>query len=359
MVDLLNRGRMLGHHNFITIALKVLMTATVISGCHLIFREPYTNSSRFYTHHFSANYVLQMGDEEKKIYEMQSKNSEISNGATYIDLDQDGLADAFDADIDGDSILNYLDSHPLDSKMGTLDSDNDGIPDFVDFDSSSLLKKYSDQQASTFLYFGIIVVTDDENSQNNLKTVFENISTFSFIYHDLSKLKIIYLSKDTLPRAAEYNRDWDAIRLFTYKLADAKELNTSLGHELFHVIEAQNPALYDQFLQAGPWEISVNEYGEQLFTYSTMDGNKFSYTADDLIFEHQSIVEVLGSDIVPSFYSLQGPQEHFADSGLATLYLNPHYSELLSGKRFCCLEKFKKSAIFEIFHQYIRWPQDW
>ncbi len=58
------------------------------------------------------------------------------DGPTPLDTDQDGLANNFDIDDDGDSVHDYLDSFPLNSQEW-LDSDGDGVGNNADTDDDN------------------------------------------------------------------------------------------------------------------------------------------------------------------------------------------------------------------------------
>ena len=68
----------------------------------------------------------------------------------YVDTDKDGIMDAMDWDIDGDQIHNVVDKDPLNPDFGSLDSDVDGIPDFVDFDLVAPFSSFGGFPGPTF-----------------------------------------------------------------------------------------------------------------------------------------------------------------------------------------------------------------
>lgn len=296
----------------------------------------------------------ELGEKELAVYNRQikintqKKEEKNLKASRFLDLDQDGIVDAYDSDIDNDNVHNLADSHPFDSSRGSEDQDNDTIPDFVDF--NSIHPEYAALQENIYTQKDILVICESIWSNGDIFTIMESIQSDTLLFHRIKSLNIIKLSEKNKPRRAEYNVDWKTISLFSKELTNNKKLiNNSFFHELFHVLAIDYPTLYNTFLKVSPWIVTRDRYGNKKYSYKTKDGREYSFTSTSLRFDDKTNYPKLLDDVLPSLYSLQGPSEHFAEAGLATYVDFLINKDRFSLKRFKNLELFKKTQMYKNF----------
>lgn len=179
---------------------------------------------------------------------------------TWKDYDGDGLSDRLDADIDNDGVVNLADQYPFDGTQSGIDSDQDGIADFIDLNI--------DWQQDIFARLGIIVMLGDdkftEEEWHTLHaTLFNEALVMKLRYDELAVI-VRYSKAEQLGLSrAEFDPYWKQISFFPNDdhLSNVLAFNGSLVHELGHVHAAENPDAFVMFeKQFAVWS-SPSHYG--------------------------------------------------------------------------------------------------
>lgn len=179
---------------------------------------------------------------------------------TWKDYDGDGLSDRLDPDIDNDGVPNLADQYPFDGSKSGVDSDNDGMADFMDLNV--------DWQQEIFARLGIIVMLgDDKFTDDEWKTLHETLFNEALMLklrYDELKVIVRYSKEEQLGMArAEFDPFWKQISFFPNEdhLSNVLAFNGSLVHELGHVHAAENPEAFLAFeKQFADWS-SPSHYG--------------------------------------------------------------------------------------------------
>jgi hypothetical protein len=243
----------------------------------------------------------------------------IDSNRNFTDLDQDGILDLLDSDIDGDGVSNFMDLKPLDKNVQGADVDADGIPDFLDFKINDSLKEGMDIESATFqerLFKekGLLIFNGD----------------FPFTNREFKRLASLYLSKELrlfkkadaldvifkqpvhpMGYRAKYRFSHKAITLYSNEDHKKNPLHQELTlvHENFHALIKSEPKLWEEFLEKSGWRIGEAEYfyKEESFPIALIKTDP------------EAIVGALQSPEFPSDYSKLGPEEMFAECATASL----------------------------------------
>lgn len=237
---------MIGMHNL----LLIIIVSIIFSGCGEKSNNYIAGLGKL-----SSEYRLGLGISEQNNLENQldiinHSNPLIEQGelSFYIDLDNDGITDFFDKDIDGDNIHNLIDSHPLDSSKGGEDENNNQVEDFIENAHIIELQKTLKDYGIALIDFKSVI-----NVKKLNKLLFENK-----LIDVLNGIEIINFSSKNEDQSGTYNNDWASITI--YSLMDYN-LET-LIHESFHHFLADKPLMYEQFTSI----LKLNESTDELIT---------------------------------------------------------------------------------------------
>lgn len=169
------------------------------------------------------------------------------------DTDKDGVQDRFDFDIDGDGIPNLADQYPYDPQKFGEDSNNNGIPDFIDFEFHPTLKELSFIQERLLNEKGIYLINAESDFTAEEVLSIENIIFNEAINIMLSfnKLKVIAkypANKRSNFVRASFDPYWEQISFYNVQeFKNIQTFNSSFVHELGHVYQHEAPLVFKEF----------------------------------------------------------------------------------------------------------------
>lgn len=266
----------------------------------------------------------------------------IDENRNFTDLDEDGVFDLMDSDIDGDGVTNFMDYAPLDKKTNGEDADLDGIPDFLDFKVGGELKENMNIESATL----------QERLFKEKKLLIFN-GDFPFSNREFKRLASLYLSKELrLFKKAEeldvifkqpvhpmayrgkYHSSHKAIILYSNEDHKKYPLHQELTlvHENFHALIHSETKLWEEFLLKTGWRIEGEEfsYHGEAFPISLITTNPAAITS------------AISSPEFPSDYAKLGPFEMFAECATASLM---NHRDEVKAVKYPYLEDYLKTPL--------------
>ena len=175
----------------------------------------------------------------------------------------------------------------------------------------------------------------------------QTLVALSELISEKAPVRVVFLSDRDELKKAEFDGWWSSIRLFPNLISkDYREIEMSLLHELFHAVAFYNPDLYSEFVVRSPWTVEGGQ-----FVFQDELGGLHYFEKDEVRYNHASIAKRLGSSIYPSLYSLSGPEEHFAEAGLAAYVLLARATNEYSVQRFPSLGSFPQVLDVGLFSE--------
>lgn len=253
------------------------------------------------------------------------------------DLDRDGVIDALDWDRDGDGVGNAVDVAPDDSREVGGDHDRDGIPDVADWDRDFPRRspEMCVRQAKIFAQTGVMFLMIPLNSftreflDGALKMLLEygpradEGGPVDWREH----LRYVKLDSDpsgalptdqALENLGSYDPNQKLIRLKPIPIGVRRWIEATQyvwAHELAHVLQKSQPALYHAFLAQSGWSVSDTLLGpywtfQRGSTLETFLQSEFQIEPD------RAQASLAGDDFVSELAKLGG-EEMFAESWAA------------------------------------------
>ncbi|MGZ3794441.1 MAG: hypothetical protein ACXVCP_18990 [Bdellovibrio sp.] len=243
------------------------------------------------------------------------------------DLDGDGIIDRLDADIDGDGVLNLVDEAPFDPHYSGEDKDGDGIPDWIDYSVGGILKngvtpEIASMQEKIFNNFHVYIISDKTPwTEPEIQLIQNEISKGIYTkYPSLSKFTpVIVKNENSDPNNLEYGRYhpfWKTLFIDS-KVKNVEEI---FLHEVFHAFEHFDLSKYNQFLKISGWTVKEDFYQTiYIFRSPNNSKNKVEINEFDLNHNLKTVSAKLVGPWFPTEYSKMGPEEMFAECGVASL----------------------------------------
>lgn len=255
----------------------------------------------------------------------QLENAELSLND---DLDRDETIDRLDQDIDGDGILNLVDQAPFDAKEINQDLDRDGIPDWVDYSIDNTLienttRVTADLQKEIFDQYQVYVISDHTLwSETELRFIKAELAAgvFSKFKGLNSFTPVIVKTVNSNPENLEFGRYhpfWKTI------LIDSRteSLEEIFLHEAFHALRHFDSSIYDSFMKRSGWTTDEGLY-ETVYVFNSPENpqnENIEISEFDLNHNLTEVTKKLTGPWFPTEYSKLGPEEMFAECGVATL----------------------------------------
>lgn len=272
--------------------------------------------------------------------------SGVDNNRNYTDLDQDGIIDLVDSDIDGDGALNYMDIAPLNKKKSGKDKDKDGIPDFLDFKVKNSLKEGMNEVSANLQYElwakkDILIFNGDFHFTNG---EFQSLAKL-YLENELknlprlSNLKTIFKQPEhSMGHKAKFRNSQKNITLYQNQKHQKSSLEQilTLVHETFHAVSFEYPNLWNQFISKTGWDEAEDSYfynGTEI-TFATLK------TAP------HKVTELIKGANFPNDYSKMGPEEMFAECATASLMM-PRGNNISAKYPYIAI--YRESALHQFF----------
>lgn len=254
----------------------------------------------------------------------------VDSNRNFTDLDQDGVFDLVDSDIDGDGVSNFMDFEPLNKKIKGMDIDEDGIPDFLDFKVGAILKENMDIESATFqerLFkdIGLLIFNGDSPFSNK---EFKRLASLYLskelrLFKKASQLDVIFKQPvHPMGYRGKYRSAHKAITLYSNNDHKNNPLHQELTlvHENFHALVHSEGLLWDAFLEKSGWAITEDKYSYK----------NESFPISLIKTDPEAISSTLLAAEFPSDYAKLGPIEMFAEC--ATASLMKHREEIINVK---------------------------
>lgn len=187
----------------------------------------------------------------------RKNNPDAINARLWVDTDGDGIPDRRDPDMDNDGVPNVADEFPLDKSTSGVDSDGDGLADFIDLNLKA--------QKDIFRETGVVVIHGTGRFTTTQWAVLREVLMSSRMRFAVRTLKAVVAHSDAVRTnfyASEYDADW-AQATFYPAPADEKAMTFRgrLLHELGHADAAARPDAYEAF--ARDWHAwnPISDYG--------------------------------------------------------------------------------------------------
>ena len=267
------------------------------------------------------------------------------------DTDKDRIPNAQDPDMDGDGLPNFADPLPLSRDDVVLDSDSDGIADWIDEaqrpDNPNRLE-LDEGQSRLYRNHKVIVMRSwAKSTQSDLKYL-KAIRDLETILSDrrmallnpAEKTQVVVVDNSrSLVLCGRYDPDWQTLEFFMDTLS-CPSAQTTLTHELFHAGQASRPAVFLDFLKAAGWAFDpLNQNHLRLLERQVSTDILLKKSFDD-----GASIEVVSTESIlmawkgptpelfeqnprlktwfVNSYSATNPMEHFAESGTVSFFSN-------------------------------------
>lgn len=188
---------------------------------------------------------------------------------TWKDYDGDQVSDRMDSDIDNDGIPNLADQYPFDGKKWGEDKDQDGIADFIDLSFTlSASPEMAKIQEDIFNYLNVTIIHGSDIFTKEEWQAFEDT-----LFHETLLARLQFKELKTIVRysrseqqgltRAEFDPFWKQISFFPNEdhVNNAPAFIGSLVHELGHVHAAEDPNVFELFVQTLSAWVSPSRYG--------------------------------------------------------------------------------------------------
>lgn len=255
----------------------------------------------------------------------QLENAELSLND---DLDGDQTIDRLDQDIDGDGVLNLVDQAPFDANATGEDQDQDGIPDWIDYLVGGVLAKNITYgaailQENIFNEYHIYVISDRSVwSENELQFIETELASGLYAkFTGLKRFTPVIVKIDNTDSGnlelGRYHPYWKSLFIDSEVVA-TEEI---FLHEVFHALRYFDSSMYEQFMKKSGWSIIEGLYETDFIFNSPEDSQDEDIEISEFDLTH-NLTETSKKLVGPWFpteYSKVGPEEMFAECGVATL----------------------------------------
>jgi hypothetical protein len=236
--------------------LIIILLLTVITSCG---RAPELSGAP----QFVAGQVMVPGDGSGLSVDRRATR-------TWRDYDGDGLSDRLDWDMDGDGVANLVDQYPFNEKLWGLDTNRNGLPDFVDL---SLAKDPRDKsvaplQEAIFRETRVVVIQGSARFSEAEWQALQEIVTSEQLTKKIrfSHLKALVKydrNSQVDLRRADFDAHWQQMNLYENDehAASLLSFRGSVIHEFGHVHALENPADFMAFSSRFASWSSPSTYG--------------------------------------------------------------------------------------------------